>query len=92
VEQGIVTVGGPSVRLSRRSTAATACGRFAAERPAGRTYRSTAADAGAAARRSAANAGSVTLTAELTRLNTDLYIALFAYHFCKSIDANASYI
>jgi len=46
-----VTVRRPSVRpsvcLSHRSTAAAACGEFAAERPAGRTYRSTAAGAGA---------------------------------------------
>jgi len=34
-----------SVCLSRRSTAAAACGGFAAEHPAGRKYRSTAADA-----------------------------------------------
>jgi len=35
----------PSVCLSHRSTAATAAGGFAAERPVGRTYRSTAAGA-----------------------------------------------
>jgi len=33
----------PSVRLSRRSTAAAKAGGFAAERPANRRYRSTAA-------------------------------------------------
>jgi len=72
-----------SVCLSHRSTAAAACGGFAAERPAGSRYRSIATDMrctsrvaravlqaparssnGAAARRSAANAGSVTLTAD----------------------------
>jgi len=37
-----VTVVCPSVRLSRRSTAAAACGEFAAERRGGRKYRSTA--------------------------------------------------
>ena len=37
----------PPVSLSRRSTAAAECGGFAAERPAGRTYRSTAAGTGA---------------------------------------------
>ena len=38
------TVKRPSVCLSRRSTAATACGGFAAERPAGRRYRQIAGD------------------------------------------------
>jgi len=32
----------PTVRLPVRSTAAAACGGFAAERPVGRRYRSTA--------------------------------------------------
>ena len=68
-----------------------ACGGFAAEQPAGRTFRSTAAGAGAqqqrgaAARRSAANAGRVVLTAELTMLNTSLFIYgkfLFQLCFC----------
>jgi len=64
-----------SVCLSYRSTTGAACGGFAAERSAGRRYR-TIAGAGAqqhgdAARRIAANAGSAMLTAELTRLNTD---------------------
>jgi len=40
-----VTVGCPSVRPSRRSTAATAAGGFAAERPAIRRYRLLAAGA-----------------------------------------------
>jgi len=63
--------------LSQRSTAAAACGGFATERCADWIYRLTAVGTqapssnGAAARRSAANAGSVTWTAELTRLNTD---------------------
>jgi len=35
-----------SVRLSHRSTTSAKCGGFAAERPGGRTYRSTAAGAG----------------------------------------------
>jgi len=48
--------------MSHRLTAAAACGVFAAEHRSGRRYRSTAA--GATARRSAANAGSVVLTAE----------------------------
>jgi len=48
-------------RLSRRSTAAVACGGFAAGRSAGRGYRSTAEGA---VLRSAANAGSVTLRAD----------------------------
>jgi len=48
-----------SVGLSHRSTSAAACGGFAAECPAGKRYRSIAA-----ARRSAAYAGSVVLTAE----------------------------
>ena len=42
-----VTIGCPSVCLVHRSTAAAACGGFAAERPADRTYRSTAAAASA---------------------------------------------
>jgi len=73
----------PSVRPSYQSTAAAVCGGFAAERRAGRRYRSKAVDSGhpaattpqhgAAARRSAANADSALLTAELTRLNTDFF-------------------
>ena len=54
------------------------CGGFAAERRAGKRCRSTAVSPaatalqhGAAARRSAAKADSVVLTAELTRLNTN---------------------
>ena len=53
-----------SVWLSHRLIAAAACGGFAAERPAGRRYRSTAGVSAAATRRSAVNAGSVVLTAE----------------------------
>ena len=64
-----------SVCLSRQSTAAAAAGGITAERPADRRYRSTVG-AGTqqqqrplwrphAARRSAANAGSVTLTADV---------------------------
>ena len=51
-----------SVRLSHRSIAAAACGRFAAERPAGWRCRSIASCGHR--RRQAANAGSVTLTAD----------------------------
>ena len=65
------TVERPSVRqsvcLSRHSTvsaAAAACGEFAAERRAG-TGRHRRPQHGAAARRSAANASSVTLTADV---------------------------
>jgi len=59
-----------SVRLFRHSTAVAACGVFAAERRAGMSYRLTAAGAahssnGTAARRSAATAGSLVLTAEV---------------------------
>ena len=57
----------PFVCMFHRSTAAAEGSEFAAERPAGRTRRSTApapSSNGAAARRSAANAGSVMLTAE----------------------------
>ena len=51
-----------SVCLSHRSTAAATAGGFAAERPASRKYRPTAAGREAArCRRLAANAGSVTL-------------------------------
>ena len=57
-----------SVRLSVRSPAAAACGGFAAVGPAGSRYRSIAArpapqQHGAAARRTAANAGSATFSA-----------------------------
>jgi len=60
----------PSICLFHRLTAAAAGGKFAAEPPAGRKYRSTTAGArahskGAAAWHSAANAGSVTLTVEV---------------------------
>ena len=59
----------PSVCLFHHSAAAAACGGFAAEGPAGRIYRSTAAPPGAAAaRRSAAKASGVTLSADV-----DLY-------------------
>jgi len=57
----------PSVCMFHRSTAAAEGSEFAAGRPAGRTRRSTApapSSNGAAARRSAANVGSVMLTAE----------------------------
>ena len=57
----------PSVCLSHRSIAVAArCGGFAAGRPAGRRYRSIA---GAGTW----HAGSGMLTAEWTRLDTDLY-------------------
>jgi len=69
----------PTVSLSHQSKAAAACGGFAAERRTRKRYRSTAPGArqpGAAARRSAANAGSVMLTAELTRLNRDGLVSI----------------
>ena len=74
----------PSVRLfACRSTAAAAAGGFAAERPAGRRYRSIAAGAGAAYQlhaRSAANAGSVTLKADgRGSCNTYLFRLLQVY-------------
>jgi len=60
-----VTVERPSVCLSHSSTAATAAGGFAAERPAGRRHQSTAAGAVLQGRwPSAANAGSITFTAQ----------------------------
>jgi len=60
----------PSVRLSHHATAASACGGFAAELRAGGRYRSTSAGTAvllhrAAARRRAANANSVTFTADV---------------------------
>jgi len=56
---------------------AAACGGFAAERRAGRRYRSTTPlQHGAAARRSAVNAGSVMLAAEMTRLHKNLFSLL----------------
>jgi len=63
----------PFVCLSHHSAAA--CGGFAAERRVGRRYRLTVAGAQQQRRRSTAlsrNAGSTMLTAELTRLNTDV--------------------
>ena len=58
--------------LSQRSTAAAACGGFAAERCADWIYRPTAVGTQApSSNGAAANAGSVMWTAELTRLNTD---------------------
>ena len=68
----------PSVRLFHRSTAAAACGGFAAERRAGREYRSTAAGAGAQAaqqqRRSStafsSKCGQCHVDSRGTRLNT----------------------
>jgi len=78
--------------LSHHSTAATACGGFAAERRVNRRYQSIAAGAGhpavtapqhgAAARRSAANAGSAMLTAKLfdeAELKADLYLYIFVH-------------
>ena len=61
----------PTVCLSHRSAAGAACGGFAAERPAGRRSMDSRRrrSAATATRRTAANAGSVALTAELTRLN-----------------------
>ena len=72
-----VTVWRPSVCLSQLSTAAAACGGFAAVYPAGRSYQwiaawpapssNGAAARRTAARRSAANASSVTFTAAVER-------------------------
>jgi len=59
------------------STAVAACSGFAADRRAGRRHQSTAAGAQQQRRRSTALsskcAGSVMLTVELTRLNTNLF-------------------
>jgi len=64
MRQGLCN-GTESVRQSYLSTAACRCGGFAAVGPAGMRYRSMAAAAGAAAaRRSGANASSVTLSAD----------------------------
>jgi len=68
---GIRSSVSPLVNLSHHSNVAAACGRFAAERCTGKRYRSTAATA-PQPRATAGNAGNVMLTAELTRLNTDL--------------------
>jgi len=54
----------PSVCLSHRSTAAVACGGFAAERPTGKRYRLIAGAGAQQQRRTAADAGSVALTTE----------------------------
>ena len=56
----IVTVGRPSVRLSRHSTAARRCGGFVAVGPAGGRYRLIAARPAFAA-----NASSITLSADV---------------------------
>ena len=69
----------PSVSLSHQLATSAACGVFRVELQAsidsvGRSV-VTAPQHGAAARRSAANAGSATSTAELTKLNTDLIAA-----------------
>ena len=76
----------PSVCLSRRSIAATACGWFAAERPAGRRYRQLSSN-GAAARRSAATAGSVMLTADVGGEHELVYF--FVRRFCIFINASS---
>ena len=65
----------PSVRLFHRSTAAAACGGFAAERRAGREYRSTAAGVGAQQQRRSSTAfsskcGQCHVDSRGTRLNT----------------------
>jgi len=62
-EQRLCNVERLSVRLSHRSTAATAAGGFAAERLAGRRFQ-LRAPCGMRSPRSAANAGSVTLRAD----------------------------
>ena len=63
------TVQRPSVCLSHQSTVAAVCGMFAAEHPGHRRYRLVAGTAlsssNAAAWLSAANVGSVTLTADI---------------------------
>ena len=86
----------PSVSLSRQSNAAAACGGFAAKRRTRKRYRSTAPVArqqpGAAARRSAANAGNVMLTAELKRLNTDLGYFLFWAYFLAVFTACVEFV
>ena len=72
----------PFVRLSHRSTAAAACGSFAAERRAGRIYRSQRS---AATRRSTAlssKCGQCHVDSRGRRLNTDLFslIAIVFLH------------
>jgi len=80
----MVVVERQSISLSRRLTATTACSRFAAEHPMDRTDRSTAGGANAQQQlchsmRFTASAGSVVLTAELMRLNTDLFEPVMAW-------------
>ena len=79
-----VTVGCPSVRLLVPSYDRIS-GVFAAEHHVGRTYRSTTAGAGRQQQQHCSTAfssqcrqapGSVVLTAELTRLNTDLFLSV----------------
>jgi len=82
--------------LSHHSIAAAACGGFAAESRAGRIYRSTAAAARrpaaaalqhvAAARRSAANAGNVTLTADVrSRTQTCFIFSVYFLVPCQRV-------
>ena len=66
-----VTVERPSVCLSRQSTAATVAGGFAAERPAGRRYRSTAAGAVLQAPALSSKSGQRHLEIRRRRLKTD---------------------
>ena len=69
--------------MSHQSNAATACGGFAAEYGQKISINSAGRPAAAVSQpraapwRSAANVGNVMLTAELTRLNTDLGYFLF---------------
>jgi len=70
----------PSVCLSHRSTAVAACGVIAAERPAGRTYR----------RHSAANAGSVSLTADGRGWTCTRSISLSWSRLCISLLFNVT--
>ena len=85
----------PYACISRRSTAAAACGGFAAECRAGRTYRSTAAGVGAQQQRRRSTALSSTcgqchVDNRGMRLSRDCVYFFFLFVACISVNAIAA--
>jgi len=85
----------PYACLSRHSTAAAACGGFAAERPAGRTYRSTAAGVGAQQQRRrstslSSTCGQCHVDNRGMRLSRDCVYFFFLFVACISVNAIAA--
>ena len=74
-----VTVRCPSVRLSQLSTAAAACGGFAAVSPAGRRYRSIAAWPAPSSK-----GGQCHIYSRRRRLNTDCTLPLDFCNTCRT--------